>query len=82
MLRKWDIDNPELNKKCLDEVITYVQDIKDPDNVGIITAQEIIDIVIENYAPHIHNKALDSAKKVISEKMQDIEYAVDELRQL
>lgn len=81
MIRKWDIDNKEINQKCIDQVITRIQYIDDPNRVGVITAQEIIDIVAENLGPEIYNKALNDVIKQINEKLQDIEYSIEELKQ-
>lgn len=81
MIRKWDTDNEQLSRKCLNEVIARVQDIDDPERVGIIAAQDIVDIVLQNYGPEIYNKALADAGKMLGEKLQDIEYGLDELKQ-
>jgi uncharacterized protein (DUF2164 family) len=77
----WDIEDKELGQKCIDEVIARVQDIDDTEAVGIIAAQDIIDIVLENAGPEIYNRALKDVHKVISEKFQDIEYDIEELQQ-
>ncbi len=81
MIRKWNIDNKQLTTKCLNEVIARVQDIDDTDQVGIIAAQDIVDIVLENMGPEIYNKALTDATKILDEKVQDIEYSIGDLRQ-
>ncbi len=81
MLRKWDIEDDELNKKCIEEVITRIEDIEDPEKVGVVAAQDLIDIVMENYAPHIYNRAVDEVQKVINEKNQDADYAIYSLKQ-
>jgi uncharacterized protein (DUF2164 family) len=81
MIRKWDTKNEQLNAKCLNEVIARVQEIDDPSGVGIIAAQDIVDIVLENMGPEIYNKALSDAAKIVDDKVQDIEYSIDELKQ-
>ncbi len=81
MMKKWEIDNKQLNRKCLDEVIARVQDINDPDQVGIIAAQDIIDIVMENLAPVIYNKGVNDSKKLTLAKLSDLESEIDLLRQ-
>ena len=81
MIRKWDIDNTQLKTKCLNGVISRVQEIDDPSEVGIIAAQDIVDIVLENMGPEIYNKALADATKIFDEKIQDIDYSIGELKQ-
>lgn len=81
MIRKWDTDNKALNQKCVDEVITRIQEIEDPEQVGIIAAQDIIDIVLENMGPEIYNKAINDATKLLRDKFQEIEYSAEDLKQ-
>ena len=81
MKRKWDSENEELQRKCVDEVIARIDEIGDSP-AGVIAAQEIIDIVTENLAPEIYNKGVQAAKKVVSEKLADIEIDIDALEQL
>jgi uncharacterized protein (DUF2164 family) len=81
MIQRWKTGNKALNQKCIDEVISRVQDISVPDQVGVIAAQDIIDIVLENMGPDIYNKAIDDTTKLLQEKLQDIEYDVEALKQ-
>ena len=80
MKRKWDSENEGLQRKCVDEVIARIDEIGDSP-AGVIAAQEIIDIVTENLAPEIYNKGVQAAKKVVSEKLADIEIDIDALEQ-
>ena len=57
ILRKWDVASKELHDKCVNEVIARVEDIEG-NSVGLIAAQDIIDIVTENLGPEIYNKAI------------------------
>ncbi len=79
--RKWDIEDTELNKKCIDEVISRVQELENSDEVGIIAAQDIIDIVTENLAPVFYNQGVEDARKTVQDKIQDIEVDLDVLKQ-
>ncbi|HRC28396.1 MAG TPA: DUF2164 family protein [Candidatus Saccharimonas sp.] len=81
VIRKWTIDNKSLNDKCIEEVITRIQEIEDPDRIGAIGAQDIIDIVLENMGPEIYNKAIDNATKYFSDKFEEIEYTAEDLKQ-
>ena len=77
---KLKIDNKEANDKCIAEIITRVQDIDDPETVGEIAAQDLIDIVIENLGSEIYNKAIADAGKLIDAKSADLTYELDELK--
>jgi uncharacterized protein (DUF2164 family) len=80
MKRKWDSGNESLQRKCIDEIITRVDEAADT-SIGVIAAQDIIDIVTEHLAPEIYNKGIADAKKLISEKLADIEVDLDSLEQ-
>ena len=81
MIRKWDIKSKEINDKCVNEIITRIQEADDIESIGMIAAQDIIDIVLENAGPDIYNTALNDVSRVVSEKTQDIEYGIEELKQ-
>lgn len=81
MQRKFDDLPEEIVKKCIAEVITRVEEI-DSDSVGIIAAQDIIDIVVGHYGPEIYNTALRDAKKLVDAKLSDIEFEIDQLEQV
>jgi len=82
MIRKWDVKDKALSRKVIDEVITRIQDIEDPETAGEIVAQDLIDIVLENVGPEIYNTAVDDVTKVVHEKLEDLEYGVEDLRQV
>lgn len=80
MKRKWDSENDSIQRKCIDEIITRVDEATDA-SIGVIAAQDIIDIVTEHLAPEIYNKGIADAKKLIREKLTDIEVDLDSLEQ-
>ena len=77
MKRKWDITGETAQKKCIDEVMTRVGEIDG--SIGVIAAQDIIDIVTENLGPEIYNLGVRDAKKLLQAKMFDIEVEIDML---
>ena len=81
MDRKLGVDDKEANQKCLNEVISRIQDIDDTSRVGIIAAQDLVDIVIENLGPEIYNKAIIDADKLFQVKLDDLKYEIEELKQ-
>jgi uncharacterized protein (DUF2164 family) len=80
MLRKFDTDNKELERKCIDEVIARIEEMGG-DTPGQIAAQDIIGIVTQNYGPEIYNKALNDAKKLLETKLNDLSTDLDLLEQ-
>lgn len=70
----------EINDKCIAEVIARIEEI-DNGSVGIIAAQDIIDIVAQSIGPQIYNVAVRDVKKLLTEKMSDIDFEIDQLEQ-
>lgn len=79
IIRKWDLASKEIQDKCVNEVITRIEEIGD-DQVGFVAAQDIIDIVTENLAPEIYNKAIVDSKKLLEDRMNDMEAELDLLK--
>ena len=78
-IRKWDIVDKQTQDKCISEVITRVEEIED-NQVGLIAAQDIIDIVAENLGPEIYNKAIKDATKLLDDRMNDLQTELDLLK--
>ncbi len=79
IIRKWDFASKEVQDKCASEIITRIEYIED-NQVGLIAAQDIIDIVTDNLAPEIYNKAIFDAKKLLEDRMNDLEAELDLLK--
>ena len=65
----------ELKTKTIDEIITRIEEIEDA-SVGVIVAQDIIDIVLENLGNSIYNLAIQDASKVMKNKVSDLEVEI------
>jgi uncharacterized protein (DUF2164 family) len=65
-----------LESMTTDEFIANVQDIDNPETVGVIVTQDLIDNVMQSYGPKIYNKSLKDALTVVQEESQDIEYTL------
>ncbi len=80
MKRKFDSVSKETEKNCVNEIITRIEEIEGGD-VGIIAAQDIIEIVTQNLGPEIYNNGLKDAKKLFQEKFSDLETDISILEQ-
>jgi uncharacterized protein (DUF2164 family) len=80
MQRKFDNISDEVRKKCIAEVITRVEEA-DGSEVGVIAAQDIIDIVTQNLGPEIYNLGVRDTKKLMQEKFSDLGFEIDQLEQ-
>ena len=80
MKRKFGDIPKEIERQCTAEVITRVEDI-DGSSVGVIAAQDIIDIVTQHLGPVIYNQGVTDAKKILHERFNDLETEIDLLEQ-
>lgn len=80
MKRRFDGIAKEIERKCIAEVIARIEEI-DGSEVGLISAQDVISIVIENLGSEIYNMGLRDAKKVLQERMSDLETDISLLQQ-
>jgi len=74
--RKWDLSSDEVKKKCVDEIITWYDDIQG-ESVGIIAAEDLLSIITENIGPDLYNKGVKDAKDLLTNKMADLDVDLD-----
>lgn len=79
MLRKWDIKDDQIRKQCLDEIIARIEE-EDDMTIGVISAQEIVDIVAKYVGPYAYNMAIVDSKKLLDNKLADLEVDFDLLK--
>lgn len=80
MIKKFDTLPKEAEKQLVEVVITRIEEIGDS-SVGYIAAQDIIDSVVQVYGPEIYNMGIRDVKKLLQEKVTDIETELDMLKQ-
>lgn len=79
-IRKWDIQNPETKKKCIDQIMQLIDELEGRP-AGVIASEELMNAISSTIGPDMYNMALIDVKKVISEKMQDLDVDIDLLTQ-
>jgi uncharacterized protein (DUF2164 family) len=79
MIQKWDIKDVRARKRCIDELLTRI-DEQDGSEFGMIAAQDIIDIVADYVGPIAYNLGVEEAKKSIQSKVADLEIELDILK--
>lgn len=80
MKRKWDVSSKEARAKCVAEIITLVDEQSDT-HIGVMTTEDIIDVVIQNLGPDIYNSAIKDVKKLLQARFSDIDTDIDLLEQ-
>lgn len=79
MIRKWDINDEQAQKECIDEVLARIEEQEDTE-FGIIATQDIIDIVAEYVGPSAYNAGVEDAKKTMQAKISDLDVELDVLK--
>lgn len=80
MKKQFDVISDDVKKRCAAEISARVEEISG-EPVGVIAAQDIVDIVTLHYGPEIYKAALEDAKKIVQERLSDVEYEIDGLMQ-
>ena len=62
----------EQRKALKEEIHAYYLDEREED-IGILLQEGLLDVVLEQLAPRIYNKALGDAKYWYSRRMEDVE---------
>ena len=70
--RKWDIVPPEKKREFLQEVIGFFKRERDQD-IGLIAAENVLDFFSDLLGPHFHNKAVQDAKNIIQQALDNVE---------
>ncbi len=63
-------------QKYLKEIISYFQDEYDIE-IGLVAAEQLIDLFISGIGEEIYKKAILDCKKIIKPKLEDIEFELD-----
>lgn len=79
MIRKWNIKDKQAQKKCIDELLTRIEE-QEGSEFGMIAAQEVIDIVANYVGPTAYNSGVEDAKKSLQAKLTDLEVDLDVLK--
>lgn len=77
--RKFDFTSKATKQKCIDEIIYRVNEAVD-DEIGMITAEEVLELVTENIASEIYDQAVEDVKKLLAERQMDINIEIDLLK--
>ena len=80
MKKQFDTISDDVKKRCVAEVAARVEEVSG-EPVGVIAAQDIIDIVTLYYGPEIYKAAIEDTKKIVRERLSDVEYEIDGLTQ-
>lgn len=76
--RKWDLISDDQRRTCIDKVIRFYEETKD-EKIGMIAAEEILDLVLELTAEEIYSKGINDAQKLLQERFEGFQIDLDML---
>jgi len=74
-----EILNKEQRRNLNNEIISFFKKENDV-NIGMIFADEIIDLFLEKTGIQIYNQGVENAKKLIQEKLNYLEIDLDSIK--
>lgn len=74
-----EILNKEQRRNLNNEIISFFKKENDV-NIGMIFADEIIDLFLEKTGIQIYNQGVEDAKKLIQEKLNYLEIDLDSIK--
>ncbi|PIR75634.1 MAG: DUF2164 domain-containing protein [Candidatus Magasanikbacteria bacterium CG_4_9_14_0_2_um_filter_42_11] len=77
--KPWDLITKEERQYAVDKIITFFSEERD-EEIGVIAAEEVLDMFLELLGPQLHNAALTEAKDWFKEKMVNMEFDFDLLK--
>lgn len=66
----------ERRQKCIKDIIAFFKDERDT-TIGILAAESVLDFFLETIAEDIYNKAIADSKKLLKQKIEDLEVDLD-----
>lgn len=74
--RKWDILPQSKRKSCVEEIITFFKENQNQ-QIGIITAENILDFFLQNVGTEIYNKGVEDSKDTLKKQFENLDIDLD-----
>jgi len=73
---KFEFDSEETKLKFLNEIIGFFHDDRS-EEIGLIAAEKFLDFFLQTFGDEIYNKAIKDCKKLLKEKLTDLEVELE-----
>ena len=74
--QKFEFESDEKKKAYLDGIIAFFKTERN-EEIGYIAAESIFDYFVQTFGEEIYQKALNDAKKLLKEKIEDLDIELD-----
>ena len=73
---RFDFESEELKIKYINEIIGFFQSERN-EEIGYIAAENILDFFLQTMGEEIYKKAIKDCKKLLKERLEDLEVELD-----
>ena len=74
--QKFDVVSEEKRMEALKNIIAFFQDERG-EEIGLIAAGEILDFFLQTIGDDVYKKAVGDVKKLLKERMDDLDIELD-----
>ena len=79
MTRQWDLLSKDERRAVTREIILYFKKERGED-IGMIAAEEFIDLFLQQCGLMIYNKAIEDATTFVKKRQEDLQFEMDLLK--
>lgn len=70
--------SPEQQKTAIDQIIYFFESERD-EKIGVIAAENMLNVFLETAGKDIYNKAISDAKQCLKNRMEELHFDLDDL---
>ncbi len=76
--RSWERLSDEEKNSAKEELILFFENERD-EKIGVIAAEEILNVFLRTVGSKLYNRGLADAKKALNDRMVELNYDLDDL---
>lgn len=77
--RSWDVISNEKRKAAIEDIIIFFKKERD-ENIGVIGAEQILDLFLQDVGLELYNKGIEDSKQLLKNRFEDLELDMDVLK--
>ena len=79
IVKSFDLLSPKQRKIAISRIVDFFATERQ-EKIGIIAAEDLLDMFLEETGPHLFNKGVSEAKKLIKTRLQEIDLDIELLQ--
>lgn len=74
--RSWDLLTEQQRKAAIDDIISFFSSERN-EEIGILAAENILDIFLQKIGTHLYNRGIEDTKKFINDRFEELGMDID-----